>query len=70
MEHIYQIFKQRVNLLNWRASETTLRLIAQNAKNNPGTAIKMLQQCYILSRVENRDKINITHAKKALVLSS
>ena len=70
LDHVYQILRQRINFLDWKASETTLKLIAENAKNNPGTAIQMLQRCYILSRAENRDKINITHAKKMLVLCS
>jgi hypothetical protein len=45
-------------------------LIAENAKNNPGTAMKMLQQTYVIARSENKDKINIKHAQKALVLCS
>ena len=69
VDHVYQILKQRTDFLSWKASETTLRLIAQNSKNNPGNAMKMLQQTYIIARAENRDKIDITHAKKAMVLS-
>ena len=70
LEHIYEILKQRIMFLNWKASETTLRLIAQNAKNNPGNAMRLLQNTYVIARSEDRNKINITHAKKALVLSS
>jgi Holliday junction resolvasome RuvABC ATP-dependent DNA helicase subunit len=70
LDHVYQILRQRINILNWKASETTLRLIAQNSKNNPGTAMKMLQQTYVIARSENKDKINIKHAQKALVLCS
>ena len=68
VDHVYQILRQRIRYLNWTASETTLRLIAQHSQNNPGNAMKMLQQTYIIMRSENIDnkKINITHAKKAL----
>lgn len=70
LDHIYQILKQRINILNWKASETTLKLIAQNSKNNPEQAMKLLQNTYMIARSEDRDKININHAKKALVLIS
>jgi len=69
-DQIYQILRQRVDYLNWRASENTLKIIAENAKNNPGKSIKMLQQCYILARSEDKAKIDVTHAKKMLVLCS
>jgi Holliday junction resolvasome RuvABC ATP-dependent DNA helicase subunit len=70
LDHVYQILRQRTDFLAWKASETTLRLIAQNSKNSPGTAMKMLQQTYVIARSENKDKINIKHAQKALVLCS
>lgn len=69
LDHIYQILQQRMNFLNWQASETTLKLISQNAKNNPEQAMKLLQNTYMIARSDNKDKIDITHAKKALVLS-
>jgi Holliday junction resolvasome RuvABC ATP-dependent DNA helicase subunit len=69
LEQVYQILQQRVNYLGWDASETTLRLIAQNSKNNPGNAMKLLQHTYMIARAEDKDKINIKHAQKALVLS-
>lgn len=70
LEHIYKILIQRTDLLGWNVSNNSLMLIAQNSKNNPGTAMKLLQQTYVIARSEDRDKININHAKKALVLCS
>lgn len=67
-ESIRQILKQRIACLNWSMSDTSIELICDNAHNNPGIAIKMLQQCYMISRAENKDKIDITHAKKALTI--
>lgn len=71
-EHIYEILKQRVDYLGWDASENTIKLISENSENNPNKAIKMLQQTYVIMRSEHIEnaKINITHAKKALVLCS
>jgi Holliday junction DNA helicase RuvB len=68
-EHIYEIIKQRIAYMGWECSENTIKLISENSENNPYKAIKMLQQCYILARSEYKDKIDITHAKKAMVLS-
>lgn len=69
-EHIHKIVRQRVDYLGWDASENTIELISENSDNNPGKAIKMLQQTYVIMRAENMNnrKINVTHAKKALVL--
>ena len=71
-EHIYEILQQRIAYLKWDASENTIKLISENSENNPNKSIKMLQQTYVIMRSENMDneKINITHAKKALVLCS
>ena len=70
LEHIRQIIRQRVGYLGWDISQETIKLIADSAKNNPGKAIQLLQQCYRIARSEDKDKINIIHAKKALVLIS
>ena len=67
-EQIYCILKQRTVGLGWQASGTALRLIADKSKNNPGVAIKMLQQCYRIMRSEDKNKMLITHAQKALVI--
>jgi hypothetical protein len=44
--------------LGWEASETTLGLIPENADNNPGKRMRLLQQCYRIARSEDKDKIN------------
>ncbi|MBW8039241.1 MAG: hypothetical protein FVQ85_04505 [Planctomycetes bacterium] len=69
LEHIRMIIRQRIAYLGWDASQETVKLISENSENNPGKAVKLLQQTYVIARSEDRD-INITHAKKALVLIS
>jgi len=67
-EQIHKILKQRTACLNWQVSETSLRLIVENSQNNPSVAIRMLQMCYVISRSELRDSIDVTHCKKALAI--
>jgi len=70
-DHIFQILRQRITALNWQASDETLRLISQTAKNSPAKAMTMLQYSYMMWRAEDReDRITVTHAKKAVVLHS
>lgn len=70
-EQIHEILKQRVKGLHWNASDSTLWLVAQNADNNPGKAMKILQSSYMMSRAENKDDcINVRHAKQAVLLNS
>jgi len=68
VESIYKILRQRVDYLNWDMSEPALHLLAEKSNNNPGTAMKLLQQSYIISRAEDKDKIKTDHAKKALFI--
>lgn len=65
---IMDILQQRAAFLNWRVSEETLDLIAHNSQHNPGRAIKMLQNSYMVMRANTMDGnvIDITHTKKAL----
>ncbi len=68
-DHIYQILKQKIGFLNWNVSEATLKYITQNTiNNNPSSAVHLLQQSYVVSRSQNKDRIDITHAKKAFFL--
>lgn len=70
LEHIRQIIRQRVGYLGWDISQETINIISENSENNPCKSVKLLQQTYVIARSEDKDKINITHAKKALVLCS
>ena len=68
-KEILLLIKQRCKWCGWKySSDDVLKMIAQNADNNPAKSIKLFQISYSISRSQDRNILKIEDAQKAIEL--
>ena len=70
-ELLFNILRQRVNLLCWKTSDDVLNHIVLHSQGNPSKAIRtILQTAYVVMRSEGKDIIEEEHVNKSLKLNT